>query len=323
MLHRVQIMDVPNLRSSHITPVPRGGGIAIVVTFLLGIVAIYLMGDKTLLGERYYWAFLGSAILIAGISFYDDISGKSFQVKLATQAIAAIIVVLSGIVVEHAFFPYIGLVQFGFAGVLLTMIWIVGLTNAYNFMDGIDGLAASTAVITSLFFAYITFDQGSLFIYICSYTVMAGALGFLLFNRPPARIFMGDVGSAFLGFIFAVMAIIAAYYDHSHTSLLVIPLLLFHFLYDTSFTLVRRAMAGEHLATAHRGHLYQLLTRMGMSHARVTCYYAILGFIQGGAAIGMVNIAGSSRVWIFLPFIVAYSLLAGMIIRRAGRKGLL
>lgn len=324
MLNRVKIMDVPNERSSHEVPVPRGGGLAIVGTFFLGILAIYFLGDKApLTDQHYYWGFLGSSILVAGISFYDDISGKSFQVKLATQLIAVFCVMGFGIFIDQLSIPPFGWVNLGWVGLLITIIWIVGLTNAYNFMDGIDGLAAGTAVVASAFFAYITFNEGSLFIYIASYTVLAGSLGFLVFNRPPARIFMGDVGSAFLGFVFAVMAIIAARYDHSHTSFLVMPLLLFHFIYDTAFTFSRRALAGERVTEAHRTHLYQLLVQMGMTHKSVTGVYCLLGILQGLAAISMLEIASEARLWVFFPFLLLYSLLAYEIITRAKRLGII
>jgi len=307
MLSRVRIMDIPNARSSHHAPIPRGGGVAIVVTFLLGVVVIDLLGDKTPLSQQYFWAFLGSALLIAVVSFLDDITDQGFLVKLATQFLAALFVVASGIVLDQFSVPFVGNLQLPWLGTILTIFWVVGLTNSYNFMDGIDGLAATTAVIASAFFAYITFRHDSLFIYITSYTVMAGAGGFLVFNRPPARIFLGDVGSAFLGFIFAVMAIVAARYDHSHTSFLVVPLLLLHFLFDTTATLCRRIVARENITQAHRTHAYQLLVRMGLSHGRVTLIYAVLGVLQGIAAIVMVEIGGEARLWVFAPFLLAYT----------------
>ena len=322
MLKRVRIMDVPNVRSSHEIPTPRGGGVAIVLSFFLGLLAIYMLGDKTMLAENYFWAFLFSAILIAGISFYDDITNQSFKVKILTQLIEILLTLAFGIVLDELATPF-GLLKLGIAGYLLTLIWMVGLTNAFNFMDGIDGLAASTAVIVCAFFAYITFNQGSLFIYICSYTVLAGSLGFLLFNRPPAKIFMGDVGSAFLGFVFAAMAIIAARYDHSHTSFLVMPLLLSHFIFDTAFTMGRRLLAGEDITQAHRTHIYQLLVRMGASHGQVTSVYCLLGVIQGFAAVWMVNIPGDDRLWIFVPFLVAYSVAAAIVVKRAKRLSII
>ncbi|MDQ6962556.1 MAG: glycosyltransferase family 4 protein [Mariprofundaceae bacterium] len=323
MLRRVQIMDVPNERSSHHQPTPRGGGIAIVLTFMIGMLSILLLGEETHIKEEYFYAFAFSSFLIAAISFYDDISAKSFKVKLFTHMIAVVVLLSCGVVLDVMSLPVLGEVHLSWVGWLISFFWLLGLTNAYNFMDGIDGLAAGTAVIVSAFFAYITFVQGSHFIYICCYTIFAGALGFLFFNVSPARIFMGDVGSAFLGFTFATMAIIAARYDHSHTSFLVMPLLLFHFIFDTVFSMSRRILAGENAWQAHRTHLYQLCVQIGCSHHQVTMFLCGLCCVQGFAAVAMVNISGEARLFIFAPFVLCYALAAWRIIHHAKRHHLL
>jgi UDP-GlcNAc:undecaprenyl-phosphate GlcNAc-1-phosphate transferase len=186
-------------------------------------------------------------------------------------------------------------------------------------MDGLDGIAASTAVVASGFFSYIAFQEGSHFVYLVSLTLGAATLGFLAFNWPPAKIFMGDVGSAFLGFAFATLAIVAARYDLGHTSLFVMPLLLFHFIFDSTFTFLRRLMHGDNVFAGHRTHLYQLVNRMGYSHRTVTLIYAGLAMIQGFAAIWMLRLAGEQRLLAFLPFAVTY-LLAGMLITTRARK---
>ena len=186
----------------------------------------------------------------------------------------------------------IGPVELGWPSWPLSFLWIIGLTNAFNFMDGLDGLAAGTAVIASFFFLVITYSLGSSFVYIHCYTVLAGSLGFLVYNFPPARIFMGDVGSAMLGFVFATLAIIAARYDASHTSFMVVPLLLFTFIYDTSFTFVRRWLRGENVTQAHRSHLYQLLNRMGYSHLTVSLGHYPATAVLGCAAVWMSRIGG-------------------------------
>src|SRR3546814_18292312 len=121
------------------------------------------------------------------------------------------------------------------------------MTNMFNFMDGLDGLAGGTAVLVAAAFALITDLQGSLFVYILSYALFAAALGFFIFNFPVARIFMGDVGSQFLGFAFDAIAVIAAEYDAARTSLLIMPLLFCNFLFDTVFNFCRRFVAGENV----------------------------------------------------------------------------
>ena len=323
MLDRVRIMDMPNERSSHQSPTPKSGGISIVCTFLVGAAVIFYVGEMTRIREDYFIGFVFSAVLIAGISLFDDIARKPFITKLGTQLLAVFLVLAFGIVVDQLTFPYLGVVTLGWWGYPLSLLWIIGLTNAFNFMDGLDGLAGGVAAIVSAFFCAITFSQGSNFVYITSYALLAGALGFLVYNFPPARIFMGDVGSAFLGFSFAVLAIIAARYDRSHTSFLVMPLLLFNFIYDTFFTFIRRLLRGERVLEAHRTHLYQLLNRTGWSHRAVSLFHYGVCVVQGVAAIWMVNIIGHQRMLVFLPFLAFQVIYTVVVIRRARKAGLL
>lgn len=323
LARRSRMMDMPNERSSHNVPTPRGGGIAIVAAFLVGIVLVQFIGDKSPIYSSYFAGFLLASFLIAAISLYDDMRHCSFRVKLAGYLTAVAVAMLAGIVIDELHLPWFGEVDMGFWAYPLTLLWVFGLTNAYNFMDGLDGMAASTAVVAAGFLAYISFSESSHFIYLASLSLAAAALGFLVFNLPPARIFMGDVGSTFLGLVFAVMAVIAARYDHSHTSLFVVPLLLFHFIFDTSFTFIRRWLAGEHVMHAHRTHLYQLLNRLGWSHGRVSALYALLAAAQGVAAIWMVDAPGGSRILAYLPFLIVYLAAARVIVDRAGESGLL
>lgn len=316
----IKALDVPNERSSHTKVTPRGGGIAIVVSFLVGISLIHLIGNKTPIYTPYFLGFLFSSFVIATLSFYDDFHVVSFRVKLSGQIISIIVGLYSGIVIDVVHLPFFGEVNVGILAYPLTFIWVLGLTNAYNFIDGLDGLAASTAVIAAGFFAYITFQQGSHFIYLASLTLAAASLGFLIFNWSPARIFMGDVGSTFLGLVFAVMAVIAARYDHSHTSLFVVPLLLFHFIFDTVFTFFRRLLAGEHVFTAHRSHLYQLLNRIGYSHKRVASIYSAMAVCQGVTAVWMVKSLGAERVYVYVIFCIGYGIFAKVVMSTARRK---
>jgi len=213
----VRILDHPNHRSSHVNAVPSSGGISIVVTFLIGMIFIIIFADTELIQQRYIFGLIFSAILIAIISFVDDIREKSAVFKLATHIFAVIVVLSTGIVIDTLSLPWEDEMPLGWLGYVISFFWILGLTNAYNFMDGIDGLVASTALIAALFFMVISYYEGSSFVYITGYTIIAGSAGFLVYNAPPAKIFMGDVGSAFLGFVFATLAIIGARYDESHT----------------------------------------------------------------------------------------------------------
>ena len=323
MIRRVRILDVPNERSSHETPTPTSGGIAIVVTFLIGVIAVYGFAEETMIKGSYFSGFVFSALLVAGISFYDDMIDRPFFLKLVGQMIAAIVVMSFGLVMNEFRLPWFEKVHAGAAGYIITFLWIIGLTNAFNFMDGLNGLAGGTAVITAFFFCLISFTQGSVFVYIICYTIIAGSFGFLLFNFPRARLFMGDVGSSFLGFVFATLAIIAALYDYSHTSLFVMPLLLFNFIFDTFYTFMRRMVNGENVFTGHKTHLYQLFNQLGYSHGAVSLFHFAVCTAQGLGAWLMVNIQNEKRMFVFIPFLVFQIIYSTIIVRKAKKAELI
>lgn len=326
MVRKVCILDVPNDRSSHSCPTPKSGGIAIVATFIVGVVTVSVLGHETLVAGHIIVGFSASAVLIAMVSFLDDllIISSSLTIRLAAQSIAIILVIAFGIVIDEVTVPWIGPVPLPWIlGATATFLWIFGLTNAFNFMDGLNGMAGGTAVVVSLFFSYISYQAGSNFAYILTYAITAGALGFLVYNFPSGSLFMGDVGSAFLGFVFAVLAVVAARYDHAHTSLFVMPLLLFHFIYETLFTFIRRLANGDRVFEAHRTHFYQLVNQMGFSHAQVSLFYWAVCAVQGFGALWMVSIPDSRRLLVFIPFLlfqVAYSVI---VLHLARRKGLI
>lgn len=323
LMLKARIMDVPNQRSSHVRPVPNGGGVAIVVTFFAGYAALAILGN-TRVADSHMAGFALAALGIAAVSFADDLSLiPTFLLKLAAQILAATILVAFGIVFRHWSLPWIGVIDLGGWGYPLTVIWVVALTNFVNFMDGLDGLAGGTCAIAALFLGLATSAEGSLFVYLFCYVLAAGALGFLVFNFPRARIFMGDVGSQFLGFVFAALAVIAAEHDASRTSFLVVPLLFFHFIFDAVFTIVRRALRGENVTQAHRSHLYQLLNRSGWTHAQVSLLHFAFATLQGLGALAMIRLGPDRRALVFLPFLALEIVYALAVMRTARRRGLL
>lgn len=314
---------MPNERSSHSVPTPRGGGLAIVAGFFLGILLIHFLWDVAPLGAgRFAW-FLTALALIAIVSLWDDFRARKVLLKVATQFVGIVIVMAAGVVIGELHLPWLGPVASGWLAWPLTLLWVFGMTNAYNFMDGLDGMAAGNGVVASGFFSYIAWQQGDHFICLAALALCAATSGFLLFNWSPAKIFMGDVGSTFLGFSFAVMAMIAAYYDRSHVSLFVVPLLLLHFIFDTVLTFVRRFLRGEKVFQAHRTHLYQLLNRLGCSHRTVSMTYCLMAVAQGFAAIRMVAIPGDGRLLIALPFLLLQCVFAAVVLNLAKRRNLL
>jgi UDP-GlcNAc:undecaprenyl-phosphate GlcNAc-1-phosphate transferase len=323
LIHRGGFVDHPNERSSHTRPTPRSGGLAVVAAFFVGMAGLYALADTVELVRPYFLGFFVSCAVLAIVSVWDDLKGLGFRGKLLTQVACAGVVVSFGIVLDRVPVPFDGIWQLGLFGYGVTVVWLVAMTNAFNFMDGLDGLAGGTAALAAALFGVVTLMEGSHFVYLASWVMVGGCLGFLIFNFPPARIFMGDVGSQFLGFAFAALAIIAMRYDHSHTSFLVMPLLFLHFLWDTGFTIVRRWLAGDNIAQAHRTHLYQLFNRLGFSHREVTLYHYLVTLAQGLGAVVMVQIPGETRLLVFVPFLLWQAGYTAVIVRGAVGDGLI
>lgn len=318
----LRVMDVPNGRSSHAVPTPRSGGVAIVVTVSLAVAAHQWLGEESLLAPDIMVRFLIAFALMVVMAVVDDARPLGVRGKLAVQVVAAVLVVSTGFWVRTLDVPLMGSVDLGWLGMGLTVVWLVAMTNAFNFMDGLDGLAAGQAVIAGAFLAAITVLEGSHFVFVVAYAMAAASAGFLVHNMQPARIFMGDTGSQFLGFAFALLAIVASQLDFRETTIMVVPVLFFSFLWDTGFTLIRRALAGQPIA-AHRTHLYQLVNRLGASHRQVSLLYYGFAVLQGGLALLMQQLGGLSGFAVLAGLAVVHALYAAIVVGKARRAGLI
>lgn len=270
---RRRLLDVPNERSSHSTPTPRGGGVMIVATTTIASVLYAFISGST--GSLPY---LGAALIVAVVSFIDDVRPLSPFLRLIAHAVAAGIAVWFSGGVAPFELPYFGVVTPGFAAAPLAFAFVVWLTNAYNFMDGIDGIAAVQAIVAGFAWSATGIICGLPEIAFAGGALAAANAGFLVLNWQPAKIFMGDVGSAFLGFLFAVVPLYAASLAPARAGSFYIAGIIFvwFFMLDTLFTFVRRAMRGAKLWQAHREHFYQQLVVAGMSHSSVTIVYGTL-----------------------------------------------
>jgi UDP-N-acetylmuramyl pentapeptide phosphotransferase/UDP-N-acetylglucosamine-1-phosphate transferase len=266
---RKELIDVPNERSSHTQPTPRGGGLAIVLVTLCGLLTYGLLFFVEYRLLLLFYAF--GVGLIATVSWFDDLQTLPNRVRFAVHSLAAILAIIGLGYWDELSVPLLGQVHLGWVGLPITFLWIVGLTNAYNFMDGIDGIAGGQAVVAGLGWAILGIVTDQQFVSILGALLAATSLGFLFHNWPPARIFMGDVGSAFLGYSFACLAVIAA--NREPALAIAGVLLVWPFVFDTIFTLLRRLKNRENVFSAHRSHLYQRLVISGYSHRSVTLLY--------------------------------------------------
>ncbi len=258
------LMDIPNERSSHTVPTPRGGGVAIVVAFAGALPMLAALG---LLGMPSLTGLLGSGVLVALIGFADDHGHIAARWRLLGHFIAAgwALYWLNGLASISFFGTAIDLSWFGN---VLALIYLVWMLNLYNFMDGIDGLASAEAICVCLGACALYWLGGYANLIWVPFVLAAAVAGFLCWNFPPARIFMGDAGSGFLGFILGGLALHAAW---TAPELLWSWLILLGvFIVDATWTLLRRLMRGDKVSQAHRSHAYQYASRRFKSHRVVT-----------------------------------------------------
>ncbi len=294
-----RVMDAPAPRKAHDAPTPKGGGVGVVAAFLVGLFVLYRFAEFARLAEPYFLGVIAASLAIALVALLDDILDWPFTVKLGAQLLAGLVAVASGVYVRDYRLPYVGILSLGWIGGVATLFWIVFVTNAMNFIDGLDGLAGGVALIAACFLAGIGAAQGGWFAYFAALLLAAGLIGFLPFNFPRARIFMGDVGSQFCGFVLAMLGVVASRFDGVELSFLLVPMLLSGVLYDVAFTLARRALAGEQLTEAHRGHLYQIAQRSGVPAPMVAL--AHWGFAAYGGVCCLAFIAAPTPLKPFVP----------------------
>lgn len=259
---RQRMIDIPNERSSHTQPTPRGGGLSIVVIVVTGALILSALG--WLAGSTAVALGIGAGIALIG--YLDDRGGLSPLVRGIVHAIcaAAGLAVIGGMPALNVGFAVI---EWGIIGHLIGVIGIIWMINLYNFMDGIDGLAGSEAVFVFGMTAVLMLASGIHDLALVSGLVIGACLGFLRWNWPKAKIFMGDVASGFLGYTVAVLAIASA---HNGFTLWVWLILIGVFFVDATVTVIRRVLRGEKWYRPHRTHAYQHLTTRWRSHLLVT-----------------------------------------------------
>ena len=307
------VMDLPNARSSHSAPTPRGGGVAIVLCVTFGLVTLVLLGR---LDADLFFALSGGGLAVAAIGFLDDRRPLSARTRLVVHTLAAVwaLLWLGGL-------PPIRLggqlIAFGWAGYPLGALAIIWVLNLFNFMDGIDGIAASEALFIALGGALLSGALGLPGGLVLTLALFGAAcLGFLTWNWPPARIFMGDVGSGYLGYFIAVIALVSGRYNS--VGLPVYLILGGLFFADATVTFLRRLVRRDPVHLPHRSHAYQWLARRWHSHQRVTVTVALVNVLAllpaAYAAIVFPAFAG----WILALALAVLVLAAG--IAGAGRK---
>ncbi|KHA72103.1 glycosyl transferase [Pseudomonas chlororaphis] len=268
-----RLMDIPNARSSHSVPTPRGGGVAIVLAFTLALGELFYVG---LISSSVFLAITGAGTVIAVIGFMDDHGHIDARWRLLGHFVAAtwLLVWLGGLA------PVLflgGRYDLGWLGHVLAVFYLVWLLNLYNFMDGIDGIASIEAICVCLGACLLYWVSGAADLVWAPLSLVVAVAGFLFWNFPPARIFMGDAGSGFLGIVLGGLSLQAAWM--SADLLWAWLILLGVFIVDATFTLFRRLLRGDKVYEAHRSHAYQYASRRFSSHLKVTSVVALINLL--------------------------------------------
>ena len=263
--HRISSLDIPNERSSHLTPTPRGGGLSFVAVSLFGFLLLLL---NNTLNHADLLALCCAGVIVAIAGYLDDmqkISAATF--RLVLHSIGAIILVV-GIGFPSQISLFDRTISTGVVGSILGVIYLVWLLNLFNFMDGTDGIAATETIFVCLAGAMLNYHALSGINHSSAAVILAvSTFGFLLYNWSPAKIFMGDVGSGYLGIVIGGLSLMAA--KQQHELLWVWIILLAVFVSDATITLIRRLLRKQKPHVAHRSHAYQHLAIRFNSHAKV------------------------------------------------------
>ena len=276
-------MDAPDARKVHTKPIPRMGGLAIYLGFVLAVIASMHINREVmglLLG--------GTVILIVGI--VDDLKQLSPKVKLAGQILAAIVLVLFDIRIEWITNPFGDMLYLEYLSVPLTLLWVVGLTNTVNLIDGLDGLAAGVSTIAAITILLVALQQNFLTVAILMAALAGSALGFLQHNFNPAEIFMGDTGSMFLGYMLAAVSVTGTV-KSAATIALIVPIVALGLpIMDTAFAIMRRYRNGRPIFKPDKGHLHHRLLAMGLSQKQAVLLMYVISACLGLSAIALTEV---------------------------------
>jgi UDP-GlcNAc:undecaprenyl-phosphate GlcNAc-1-phosphate transferase len=302
----VGAIDVPgDDRRVHKVPTPRLGGLAIFFGFMSGLV--YL----TDIDSRIFGVLIG-AVIIVTLGFFDDIKPLPAKLKLLVQIIAAIIVIRSGVMIPRVSNPlYFVLggkeyIEFGIWSYPLTLFWIVGVTNAINLVDGLDGLAAGISAISAATLFVAALSTGQPFAAFLAAILAASTLGFLPYNFNPAKIFMGDTGSLFLGYMLSVISILGVIKGAAALSILVPIFAIGLPIFDTLFAMIRRTLSGKPMMEADKGHLHHKLLDAGMSQKQAVLTLYSISAILGFSAVALVEVTlKAAFALVFVVFLLA------------------
>ncbi len=303
---KVGAVDVPkDSRRMHHHPIPRQGGLAIFLGFILGVV-LFAEIDSQVRG------ILLGAIVVVTVGAVDDLTPLTPSIKLVFQIIAALIAVYHGIRIEVLSNPNPWsdneFLRLGFMSIPVTVIWIVGITNSVNLIDGLDGLAVGVSAIASMSILVISIVLGQWNIAIILAALTGACIGFMPYNLNPARIFMGDTGALLLGYVLATVSVSGLFKYYAIISF-VVPLLSLGLpIFDTIFAIIRRLLKGQNPLAPDRGHFHHRLIDMGLSQKQAVAILYSISAVLGLSAV-LITTSGEMKALVLMfAFCVAIAI---------------
>jgi UDP-GlcNAc:undecaprenyl-phosphate GlcNAc-1-phosphate transferase len=299
---KIGAVDKPNNRKVHAKVMPRLGGLAIFIGVIVGYYAVGLFNQQIS-------AISVGGILIILLGILDDLYELSAKIKLLGQIGVAGLVVYSGLTIDILTIPFVGTYDLGWTTYPITIFWIVAITNAINLIDGLDGLSAGISVISIATIAVMAGFADKILILTLSMILLGSIIGFLFYNFHPAKIFMGDTGSLFLGYSISILSLLGLYKSVTLFSFIVPIIILGVPIFDTSFAIIRRIVNKRPISAPDKSHLHHRLLALGLSHRNTVLVIYGIGIIFSISAI----IFSASTLWGSI-FIVAVLLIAGEIV---------
>lgn len=306
-------VDIPNVRSVHVQPIARLGGIGIFTSFLMAIVCVFALGNAAGGSFREQWApalalLLGSTtVFIVGI--YDDLNGVRIRYKLCAQFVGAMGLSLVGARITHVTVQGVFDMNLGWTSYPLTCLWIIGVTNAINLIDGLDGLAGGISAIACAAFAAMATIQGDVVVAILMLGLFGSLTGFLFYNSHPAKIFMGDCGSLFLGFTIAAVSVLRASESHSLAGVAFPVLVLGLPILDTLFSMLRRFLERRGLTSPDKAHFHHMLLRRGLTQPQVALIACGITLVMSSLGLLMLTTRGIGSMLILATGMAFYVLI--------------
>lgn len=289
---RIKATDKPDFRKVHAEPISTLGGLAVFVSFLIGLLILQPAGE-------YHTAILIGAFVIIGLGFFDDVFDLSAKIKFITQlAVAVFIVFWGGLQMEFINLPFGGEIEFGFLSSIVTILWIVGVTNAINLIDGLDGLAAGVSSIALLTLGVMAVIMGNVYVATMAFILFFSTAGFLRYNFYPAKIFMGDTGALFLGYMISVLALLG--FKNVTVISFIIPIFILGVpISDTLIAMIRRFINKQPLSSPDSAHLHHRLIRAGFTHKQTVLFiYALSAmFCVSAILFSMTTVWGSIAIF--------------------------